>query len=58
LLGAWAAFLGAVTFIIGMVLRRDVVPTTSTEMRVSAPSLAPMRTSRPNAHRRSVPRGD
>lgn len=58
LLGAWAAFLGAVTFIIGMVLHRDVVPTISTEMRVSGPSLAPARTSRPNVHRRFIPRGD
>lgn len=58
LLGAWSAFLGAVTFIIGMVLRRDRFEPTI-ELRTSVPSLVPTRSSssRPSVSRRFIPKG-
>lgn len=59
LLGAWSAFLGAVTFIIGMVLRRDR-PEPTIELRTSVPALVPSRpstASRPSVRRRFIPKG-
>lgn len=56
LLGAWSAFLGAATFIIGMVLRRDAREPLEWEPRASVPSVVPVRPSRPDIRRRSLPR--
>lgn len=47
LLGAWAAFLGAATFVIGMTLRRDA-QTPLFEPRDTVPSIVPHRRSRPS----------
>lgn len=44
-LGAWSAFLGAATFVVGLVLRRDVRPVVIE--RTTLPSLVPIRRSRP-----------
>jgi uncharacterized membrane protein HdeD (DUF308 family) len=58
LLGSWSAFLGVVTFMIGMVLRRDHIAELSPyESRTSVPSLIPVRPSRPSLRRRFIPRG-
>jgi len=56
LLGSWAAFLGAVTFIIGMALHRKE-SVGNFEYRGSVPSLVPMRRSRPSVSRRFIRSG-
>lgn len=50
LLGAWAAFLGAATFVIGMTLRKDA-QTPFFEPRDTVPSIVPHRPSRPSRRR-------
>jgi uncharacterized membrane protein HdeD (DUF308 family) len=50
LLGGWAAFLGAATFVVGMVMRRDAhTPLFNDRIdRGTLPSLVPVRMSRPS----------
>ena len=61
LLGGWAAFLGAITFTIGLVLRRDLEPVEEPfyQVRGTVPSFAPSvsRPSRPSVSRQFIRRG-